>query len=185
MRKLSVKWVPKCLKAKQKRQQCQSSVELLEFVRRDPNYFLLRLVTMDETRLYHSDPETKQQSVEWRHSGSPRLAPQKMRVQKSAEKVLASILFGDQDSILLIDYLPKFQTINTEYYSSLLVQLKDILKKKRRGKITNGVLFFHDNARLTGHLQNRINRPTWASILLITHPILRILSRRTTNCALD
>jgi len=30
------------------------------------------LVTMDETWLYHYDPETKQQSMEWRHSGSPR-----------------------------------------------------------------------------------------------------------------
>jgi len=38
-----------------------------------------RLVTMDETWLYHYDPETKQQSMEWRHSGSPR--PQKFRVQ--------------------------------------------------------------------------------------------------------
>jgi len=28
---------------------------------------------MDETWLYHYDPETKQQSMEWRHSGSPRL----------------------------------------------------------------------------------------------------------------
>jgi len=31
-----------------------------------------RLVTMDETWLYHYDPETKQQLKEWRHSGSPR-----------------------------------------------------------------------------------------------------------------
>jgi len=30
------------------------------------------LVTMDETWLYHYDPETKQQSMEWRHRGSPR-----------------------------------------------------------------------------------------------------------------
>ena len=35
-----------------------------------------RLVTMDETWLYHYDPETKQQSMEWRHSGFPR--PQKI-----------------------------------------------------------------------------------------------------------
>jgi len=52
-------------------------------------------------------------------------------VQKSAGKVLVSI-FGDQEGILLIDYLPKCQTINAKYYSSLLVQLKDILKEKRR-----------------------------------------------------
>ena len=38
------------------------------------------------------------------------------------------------------------QTTNAEYYSSLLVQLKDILKEKRRGKVTKGVLSLHDNA---------------------------------------
>jgi len=27
---------------------------------------------LDETWLYHYDPETKQQSMEWHHSGSPR-----------------------------------------------------------------------------------------------------------------
>jgi len=115
----------------------------LEFFRRDPNGFLSRLLTMNETWLYHYDPETKQQSVEWRHIGSPR--PKKFRVQKSAGKVLTSI-FWDQDGIVLIDNLPKGQTINTEYYSSLPVQLKDILKGKRREKITKGVLFLHDNA---------------------------------------
>jgi len=143
MRKLSAKWVPKCLNADKKRQWCQSSEQLLEFFRRDPNDFLSPLVNMDETWLYHNDPETKQQSMEWRHSDSPR--PKKFRVQKSAEKVLTSI-FWDQDGILLIDYLPKGQSINAEYYSSLLVQLKDILKEKRRGKVTTGVLFLHDNA---------------------------------------
>jgi len=98
---------------------------------------------MDETWLYHYDPGTKQQSMEWRHSGSPR--PKKFRVQKSAGKVLAWI-FWDQDGILLIEYLPKGQTINAEYYLSLLVQLKDILKEKRSGTVTKRVLFLHDNA---------------------------------------
>ena len=72
MRKLSANWVPKCLDTDQKRQWCQSSEQLLELFRRDRNDFLSRLVTMDETWLYHYDPETKQQSMEWRHSGSPR-----------------------------------------------------------------------------------------------------------------
>jgi len=56
MRKLSAKWVPKYLKADQKRQRCQSSEQLLEFFRHDPDDFLSRLVTMDETWLYHYDP---------------------------------------------------------------------------------------------------------------------------------
>ena len=79
--------------------------------------------------------------MEWRHSDSPR--PKKFRVQKSAGKDLASI-FWNQDGVLFIDYLPKGQTINSEYYSSLLVQLKNILKEKRRGKFTKGFLFLHN-----------------------------------------
>jgi len=71
MQKLSAKWVPKCLNADQKHQQCQSSEQNLEFFRRNPNYFLSQLVTMDETWLYHYGPQTQQQSVEWRHRGSP------------------------------------------------------------------------------------------------------------------
>ena len=143
MWKLSAKWVPKCLNADQKRQQCQSSEQILEFFRHDPNDFLSQLVIVDETWLYHYDSETKQQSMEWRHSGSP--CPKKFQVQKSAGKVLASI-FWDQDGILLLDYLPKGQIINAEYYLSLLVQMEDILKEKRRGEVTKGVLFLHDNA---------------------------------------
>jgi hypothetical protein len=60
---------------------------------RDPNYILSLLVTMDETWLYHYDPETSQQSMEWRHSSLPRPGPKKFRVQNPAGKVLASI-FG-------------------------------------------------------------------------------------------
>jgi len=40
MRKLSAKRVPNCLKADQKRQRWQSSEQISEFFRRDPNDFL-------------------------------------------------------------------------------------------------------------------------------------------------
>jgi len=49
----------------------------LEFVQRDPNVFLSRLVTVDGTWLYHYDPETTQRSMERQHSGSLR-PPQKI-----------------------------------------------------------------------------------------------------------
>jgi len=99
MQKLSTKWVLKCLNVDQKRQRCQSSEELLEFFQHNPNDFLSQLVTMDETWLYHYEPETKQHSTEWPHSGSP--YPKKFRLQKSAGKILASV-FWYQDGILLI-----------------------------------------------------------------------------------
>ena len=60
-------------------------------------------------------------------------------MQKPTGKVLASI-FWDQDGTLPIDHLPKGQTANAEHYLSLLVQLRDIFKEKRRGKFTKGDL---------------------------------------------
>jgi len=84
------------------------------------------MVTMDQTWLCHYDPETKQQTMEWRHCGSLRPATKNSECKNPLGKF--SPRFFYQDGILLIDYLPKGQTINAEYYSSLLVQLKDILK---------------------------------------------------------
>jgi histone-lysine N-methyltransferase SETMAR len=39
------------------------------------------------------------------------------------------------------------ETINVEYYSSLLVQMKDILKEKRCGNFTKWILLLHDNVQ--------------------------------------
>jgi len=119
---------------------------------------------MDETWLHHYDPETKQLSMEWRHSGSPK----KFRVQKSAGKDLASI-FWDPDGILHVYYHPKGHTINAEYYSSLPVQLKDILKEKRRGKFTNRVLFLHDNAPAHGALATQ-KKLAYLGFQCLDHP---------------
>jgi len=89
-------------------------------------------------------------------------------VQKSAGKVLA-LIFWDQNGILLSDYLPKGQTINAEYYSSLLVQLKDILKDTRRGKVTKGVLFLHDNALAHRALPTQ-KKLTYLGFQCLDHP---------------
>ena len=117
-----------------------------------------------------------------RYSGS--LHPKIFRFQKSSGIILAAI-FWDQDGILLIDYLPKGQNINAEYYSSLMVQLKDILKEKRCVKFTRASCSCTTMPRLTWHLQPRRNWPTWLSNPLITHHLLRIWPRWTTTCSLD
>jgi len=121
-------------------------------------------------------------TLEWRHSDSPH--PKKFRVQKSTGEVLTSI-FWDQDRSLPNDYLLKGRTINAEYYSFLLVQLKGILKEKHCGKVTKeGSCSCKMMHRLTRYLQPRRNWPTWASVL-ITHPILRIWPCQTTTCSMD
>ena len=62
MRKLSAKWVPKCLNADEKC--CLSTCGIFSAMR-DPNDFLSRLVTTDETWLCHYDPETRQSDNQW------------------------------------------------------------------------------------------------------------------------
>jgi len=57
---------------------------------------------------------------------------------------------------------------------------KNAARSSRRGPCS-----FTTMPRLTGHMQHRRNWPTWASTVLITHPILRIWPRRTTACSLD
>ena len=81
-------------------------------------------------------------------------------------KFLTSI-FWDQDGILT-DYLPKGQTINAEYYSSLLVQLKDILKEKLR-EVTKGVLFLHDNVPAHQALATQ-NKLAYLGFQCLDHP---------------
>jgi hypothetical protein len=62
------------------------------------------------------------------------------------------------------------------------VQLKDILKEKRKGKLTKIFLFLHDNtpAHRTLATQKKL-----AYLGLSTHPTFRIWPRRTTICSLD
>ena len=170
MRKFSAKWDPKCLNADQKRKRRQSSEQNLEFFRRDSNDFLSRLVTMDETSLYHYDPETKQHSMKWGHSGSN--CPQKFRMQKIRWKI----------SRLIDSKRPNYQR------GVLLISAGTIgghFEGKTPRENHQRSFSCTKMPRLTRHFQPRINWPTWASIVLITHPILQIWPRRTTNCSLD
>jgi len=87
----------------------------------------------------------RQNNNQWSGGKSVQPAPKKFRCKNPLE-TFSPRFFWDQDCILHIDDLPNDQTINAEYYVSLLVQLKGILKEKSRGKFTEVVLFSHDNA---------------------------------------
>jgi len=142
-----------------------------------------RLVTMDETWLYHYDPETKQQSMGWRHSGS--LRPQKIRVQKSAGKVLASNFFWIKTatSSLIIFQRAKLSTRSITHLC--WCNWRTFWGKNAAGSSPRGSCSCTTMPRLTWHLQRRRNWSTWPSSVLITHPILRIWPRQTNTCTLD
>ncbi|XP_048253216.1 histone-lysine N-methyltransferase SETMAR-like [Haliotis rufescens] len=152
MRKLSARWVPKCLSDDQKAVRASMCQALLTQYSRDADNFMERIVTGDETWVHHYDLETKEQSKQWTGFASPR--PKKFKTQPSAGKVMATI-FWDTKGVLLIDYLPRGQTITGEYYSDLLDRLRTVILAKRRGKITKGVLLQHDNAKKKKELRGR------------------------------
>jgi hypothetical protein len=70
------------------------------FVRRDLNVFLWWLVTVDITWLYHYDPESKQQPMEWRNKGLPDF--KLFRLHKFAGKILVFIFWIKMVSSSLI-----------------------------------------------------------------------------------
>ncbi|GFT09371.1 mariner Mos1 transposase [Trichonephila clavipes] len=55
-------------------------------------------------------------------------------------------VFWDIKGILLIDFLPRDQTINAAVYCETLRKLRCAIQNKRRGFISKGVVFLHDNA---------------------------------------
>ncbi|KFD50419.1 hypothetical protein M513_08646, partial [Trichuris suis] len=119
------------------------SKEVLELFENSEEDFLRRIVTGDEVWLCHYDPETEQQSSQWKHVNSPR--PKRARLEPRLGKILATI-FWDAEGIILIDYMEDGGTITGKYYANLLLQLREEIKEKRRGKLSRKVLLLQDNS---------------------------------------
>lgn len=143
MSKVSARWVPKMLTALDKDRRVKCCQEFLDMSRGKEEEIISRIVTCDETWIRQWDPESKQESLQWKFKDEK--PPRKYKVRPSASKLMATI-FWDAEGILLIDYLPKKTTMNADYYANLLCQLRDAIKEKRRGKLNRGVLILHDNA---------------------------------------
>ena len=85
MLKICATFVPRGLREDQKERRCHDNREMVELINSDPAV-LDALVTCDESWIYCYDPETKRQSSQWKHTGSPR--PKKARQSKSTHKLL-------------------------------------------------------------------------------------------------
>ena len=89
---------------------------------------MLRIITGDESWIYGYDPETKQQSSQWKNPGSPR--PKKARQSRSATKSML-IVFFDIRVIVHHDFVPEDQTVNAEFYCNDLRRLREDIRLKR------------------------------------------------------
>ena len=85
-RKVSCRWVPKKVDDVMKgKRMIASSNHLLQYAEEGDN-LLDRIVTGDETWLPHCTPESKQQSMVWKHPQSP--VRKKFRTAPTVHKVM-------------------------------------------------------------------------------------------------
>ena len=126
----------------QKRSRLIISRYLLSRYEDDPGDFIDRVVTQDETWVHHFDPESKMQSMQWKHPVSP--PPKKFKRVSSAGKVIAPIICNSQ-GVIVIDYLEQGRSINGAYYAAEMRRLRQEIARKRRGKLTRCVLLLQNN----------------------------------------
>ena len=89
--------------------------ESLEYYHSDKT-FLQQIVTGDETWIHHFKPESKRASMEWPHPTSP--CPKRFKSQQYAGKVMVTV-FWDSVGVILVDFMCKGATINSDVYINL------------------------------------------------------------------
>ena len=101
-------------------------------------------MSCNESWIYCYDPETKRQSSQWKHAGSPR--PKKARQSKSTHKLLM-IPFFDSTGRIYMHWVPTGQTVNKEYYVEVLREFRKRFCWKRPALLKSGQWhFYQDNA---------------------------------------
>ena len=106
MKKICAKFVPRVLREDRKERRCHDSREMVELINSDP-IVPDALVTYDESWIYCYDPETKRQSSQWKHTGTPR--PKKTRQSKSTHKLLMIVSF-DRTGMIYMHWVPSGQS---------------------------------------------------------------------------
>jgi [histone H3]-lysine36 N-dimethyltransferase SETMAR len=140
LRRVASRLVPKTLTLFEKDRRVQIAEEMISL----DDSILKRIITGDETWIYAYDTETVQQSSEYRFKGEAR--PKKPRQSRSKIKVMLTVFF-DYQGVVHHEFLPSGQTVNKEYYLSVMRRLREAIRKKRPDLwINNSWFLHHDNA---------------------------------------
>ncbi|GFT31828.1 histone-lysine N-methyltransferase SETMAR [Trichonephila clavipes] len=162
-RKLCARCVPRLLTEEHKLKRMACALDFLDRYHKEGDQFLERIVTGDETWVSHITPESKRQSMEWRHTNSPVRVKAKRTI--STRKVMATV-FWDRHGVLLVEFMQQGTTINAAAYCTTPTKLRRAIQNKRRGLLTSGVLLLHGNAipHSTINTQNLIRSFEWEQI---------------------
>ena len=148
--KLAPKFVPCLLTPKQKQFRmhlCELNLQSL----RDDDQFLSKIVTGDESWVSIFEMELKKDSKEWHPRGSNSDHLIKAVCNRSVKKAMITVFF-DEDGVIFSEYLPPRETVNVDYYCSVLRRLKEDIRRKcpalwgRRPDGYREFYLHHDNA---------------------------------------
>jgi hypothetical protein len=139
---------------------CESNLKLYD---KYGDAFLQNIVTEDETPISLYVPESKRDSAEWRMASEA--APRKLRSGTSHGRAAMLTVFWDIRGIIKIDFLDGKATMNSQYYSELI---RDV-RKRRRKSPSIPLWLLHDNAPI--HTSNlSTTTTTECGFQLVAHP---------------
>jgi len=128
-RKVCTRWVPQMLTKEHEEHCMQVCQDLLNQYEAEGDSFLDRIITGDKTWCHHHEPESKRQSMDWRHVNSP--SKKKFKTLPSAGKVMCTV-FWDRKVVILLDFLEPGQTINSYRYIATLTKLNARISSQAR-----------------------------------------------------
>jgi histone-lysine N-methyltransferase SETMAR len=135
------KWIPYELTDDQKTKRMELSEKLLEILIRVPEKEKRNIITMDETWLYWKNPVTSL----WQLPGNER--PKKIKLNIGSKKLLLTVVWSFR-GIELVNFLPRKQKFDKEYFSTIVLEeFSEVIQKRRPKKGTKGLMLHLDNAR--------------------------------------
>jgi histone-lysine N-methyltransferase SETMAR len=111
MNRICARWVPRMLSEENMTNRTEASRQFLRKFSQSGIDFLDRIITTDETWFHYYDPETKQQSSQWKNVDSPR--PKKAKVTKSLGKNMFVLFMDRKGMILTLCSFPLHQILLT------------------------------------------------------------------------
>ena len=139
LRRAKSRLVPKFLHFFEKERRVQACEAMLS----DYQGVYKQIITGDGSWIYAYDPETTDQSSEYRLKGEA--TPRRPRHSRSKTKVMLTV-FIDYSGVVHYEFLPTGQTVNEEYYLSVMRHLREVIRKKRPELwANNSCILHHDN----------------------------------------
>ena len=142
--KICARWVPHLLTDEQKQSRVRLASQVIEKYDKCDPCRLEEIVTVDETWIYHFQPNSTAKNKVWVSSEGDR--PVIAGHCKTSNRMLYAIFFDSKGPVLQIP-VPKGSSVTGKFYrESVLTKLVDFYQKRRPRTGVCGIKLLHDNA---------------------------------------